>query len=309
MRLDTDGMVWERNRNYFGEVSGNVGRVEFRFIPEQGERWRTFLQGEGDVVYAPGGSQAAPFETVRPQSSRDLWVGILEFNAQLPPLNDVRVRRALAHALDLESLAAVRDAIPAHGGMVHPEVPGHSPGLKLRFDPEHARRLFSEAGYPDGAGCPPLILEHSPGNERHSEEIVHQWQDILKVGVELRPLEFSRSPHNPTSHCGIFGFVGDYPDPDTFLRQLLGFHTWLTPDALGAQYMQLVEDAVQVRNRVRRMAMYREADRILVAERALVIPLDYGLKLWWQVLRPWVKGLEPMPTVSTPIKHVRIEPH
>lgn len=309
MRLDTDGMVWERNRNYFGEVSGNVGRVEFRFIPEQGERWRAFLQGEGDVVYAPGGSQVAPFEIMRSEYNRNLWVELLELNAQLPPLNDVRVRRALAHALDLESPAAVRHATPAHGGMVHPAVPGHSPGLKLPFDPEQARRLFIEAGYPDGAGFPSLILEHSLGSERHSEEIVLQWQDILKVRVERRPFDFSRPHHNPGSHCGIFGFVGDYPDPDTFLRQLLGFHTWLTPDALGAQYMQLVEDAVQVGERAQRMAMYREADRILVVERALVIPLDYGGKLAGFALRTWVKGLEPMPTVSTPIKRVRIEPH
>jgi hypothetical protein len=83
----------------------------------------------------------------------------------------------------------------------------------------------------------------------------------------------------------------------------------LTPDLLGPRYLQLVEDAVQVRDRERRMAMYREADRILVTERVLVVPLDYGPKMSGHILRPWVKGLKPMPMVATPLKRVRIEPH
>ncbi len=309
LRLDADGMVLQRNRDYFGEVSGNVGRAEIRFIGGEDERWRTFLRGEGDSIFVLGREPNAPFETTRLEDKHNLSTEFLEFNAQLPPLNNVRVRRALAHALDLEAIAGAIDSVPARGGMVHPAVAAHSPELNLRFDPEQARHLFAEAGYPDGVGFPPLILEHYPHLAKLSQMIVRQWQDILNVRAELYPVEFDQAINRPISHCGVFGWVGDYPDPDNFLRLLVAFHLWLTPDVLGARYMDLVEDAVQVRDRAQRMAMYREADRILVAERILLMPLGYDAKIDCLVLRPWVKGLEPLPIVSTLIKQVRVEPH
>jgi ABC-type oligopeptide transport system substrate-binding subunit len=136
-----------------------------------------------------------------------------------------------------------------------------------------------------------------------------QWREALNVRVELRQVDLD-DPCKPTNHLGVYAYIGDYPDPDTFLRQPLAFYRWLTAETLGARYIQLVEDAVQVQNRAQRMSLSREADRILVADRVLVMPLDYGAKSWQFVLRSWVKGLLPTPAGEmTPLKQGWIEPH
>lgn len=310
IRLSEDYMVWERNRDFFGDFVGNVGRVEFRVIGDDDERRDAFLQGEGDLIRNYLLNVAAPFETARWQHDPTLTVNHLIFNAQLPPLDDVRVRRALAHALDVEAIAAIQNYNPAHGGMVHPGAPGHSPGLNFRFDPDAARRLFAEAGYPDGVGFPPLVMEFESSRRRQSrEELARQWRDALNVRTELREVD-RHDPGKATSHLGFYAYIGDYPDPDTFLRQPLAFYRWLNPETLGARYMQLVEDAVQVQDRAQRMSMYREADRILVAERVLLIPLDYGAKSWEFVLHPWVKGVLPTSAGEMSLlKQAWIEPH
>jgi oligopeptide transport system substrate-binding protein len=222
-------------------------------------------------------------------------------------MNDIRVRRALAHALDLEEFAHLQDTVPARGGVVHPHVPGHSPGLDLGFDPDAARHLLAEAGFPDANGMPLLRFEHPGFEETVIQSLVQQWWETLNLRVEVIYNKPGEPTHRASSHLFIHGWMGDYPDPDTFLRESLPYHRWLTPNAVGARYMQLIEDAVHVLGRAQRMAMYREADRILVAERVLVIPLDYGSKDWDHITRPWVTV--PTPNSMMPFKKVTIQPH
>ena len=86
----------------------------------------------------------------------------------------------------------------------------------------------------------------------------------------------------------INGWQADYPDPDNFLRKSdaiaqlkrLGWH--------DPAYDRLVEEASRTPDRAKRLAMYRQADRLLVAEQALVLPIFYSLERY--LIKPWVKN-------------------
>ena len=100
--------------------------------------------------------------------------GVLVFDASRPPFDDARVRRAFALCLDRERLVnEVWGAywFPAMGGFVPPGLPGHTPDVALPCDPERARQLLAEAGYPNGEGFPVVELWHSPPYNRYWDDL------------------------------------------------------------------------------------------------------------------------------------------
>ncbi len=90
-------------------------------------------------------------------------VNLLTFNTSAPPLNDVRVRQAIAYAIDRESL--IRDLLLGQGKLAHSILPEESwayvPGQKYSFDPAMAKKLLDEAGLkdPDGDGPQPRFAK------------------------------------------------------------------------------------------------------------------------------------------------------
>ena len=120
------------------------------------------------------------------------------FNARTRPLDDRRVRRAIAHAIDR---ASIRETIfagryhPAHG-IVPPGTPGFNlHARELPFAPDHARVLLRQAGYGNGRRFPPLTLWASVKTERLVQE--HQFikAALADVGV---PLEIRYETDWPT---------------------------------------------------------------------------------------------------------------
>ena len=113
------------------------------------------------------------------------------FDVNRPPFDDPRVRRAFVLATDREMLAdvALRGYVfPATGGFVPPGIPGHSPGIGSPYDPEGARQLLAEAGYPDGRGFPVVgaLLPRAAITLAGCEYQQAQWQENLGVEIVWR---------------------------------------------------------------------------------------------------------------------------
>ena len=83
------------------------------------------------------------------------------------------------------------------------------------------------------------------------------------------------------------GWLADYPDPDNFLRQSDALSQLHRLGWQDATYDRLVEEASRTPDRLKRMAMYRQADRLLVAEQILVLPIFYFIGS--ELVKPWVK--------------------
>jgi oligopeptide transport system substrate-binding protein len=230
------------------------------------------------------------------------------FDTSRPPFDDPRVRQAFALAIDRESLAnvAFRGYVsPATGGFVPPSIPGHSAGIGLPYDPKRARHLLAEAGYPGGHGFPDVDSPTRRAALPHPEYLQTQWRENLSIEITWEVMEWAiyleRLEESP--HIFLMGWLADYHDPDNFLRVGLWRERvrWRNEG-----YDRLVEEARRVTDQGARMQLYRQADRILVEE-AAIIPLYYGRQ--HLLVKPWVSKFLPTSAAGRPRwKDVVIEP-
>jgi oligopeptide transport system substrate-binding protein len=287
-------MVLSRNPGYHSRFTGNLQRVEVSPLMDPAASVELYGDDELDTFHVCD-LPPADLDRARQRhagelvSVPNLATEYLAFDVSRPPFDDPRVRRALVLATDRERMADVvltGTDFPATGGFVPAGMLGHSARIALSHDPDQARQLLAEAGYPGGRGFPVVNLLIARKRVPQSEYLQAQWREYL--GIEIAPeivdywMFLDRLDKEPP-HMWLIGWTADYPDPDNFLR--VGFPRQETGWRNEA-YVRLVEEARRVMDQEQRMEMYHEADRILVEE-AAIMPFSYG---GCQLLvKPWVR--------------------
>jgi oligopeptide transport system substrate-binding protein len=187
-------------------------------------------------------------------------------------------------------------------------MPGHSRGIDLPFDPEAARQLLAEVGYPDGRGFPTIdcLARDDPGFDLACEYLQAQWLENLGVEIAWKQVEwgsFFDRISEETPPMWMVGWWMDYPDPDDILR----IQWWL---GLGGRqnkaYSRLVEDARRATAQEERMSMYGQADKILIEE-APILRLAYGR--FHTLVKSWVRRHLTCPLKWWFWKDIILEPH
>ncbi|HEX6984020.1 MAG TPA: peptide ABC transporter substrate-binding protein, partial [Planctomycetaceae bacterium] len=155
-------LVLEKNPTYRDADRVALDRVVFDPTEDVNTSLKQFAAGETDWV--PGNLPASQVEVwrERPEWYAEPYLGtyFYRINVTRPPLDDPRVRKALALAVDREAITryVTRAGEIPHTGFVPKHMPDY-PGVEgLGFDPAAARRLLAEAGYPGGEGFPPVEL-------------------------------------------------------------------------------------------------------------------------------------------------------
>ncbi len=161
-------LVLVANPNYWGKNPSNVTEVIYSPIKSEATRIAALLSGEIDFVLDPSPQdlgrlrQNANLKVVDGVENRTMFFGMDQFRDELPgsnvkgknPLKDQRVRMALYQAIDIASLSRVtmRGLSQPTGALVAPQVNGWTEGVNKRhpYDLAAAKKLLSDAGYPDG---------------------------------------------------------------------------------------------------------------------------------------------------------------
>jgi ABC-type transport system substrate-binding protein len=226
-----------------------------------------------------------------------------------PPLEDIRVRKALAHAIGSVPKIFQGKSQLRRGGIIPRGMPGHSPALGYAHNPDLARRLFDEAGYPDGRGFPSLQagIGTELGFDTYKEPI--EWMAAtLGIKVNFKPTTYSYD-YAGSLQLNILGWILDFPDPDRIMRfgsfnEILRRSGWNKAD-----YDKLVDQAATTQNRSIRMKLYRRADYILVSEQIVIVPVEYGeIRPIIQISQPWVKEVKNYPIGGwIPYKYLTID--
>lgn len=297
--------VFTADPNYNGRYKASLEKVIVQFMTAGSVGLFPYENNEIDMV------AVTPTDIARvrsdPELSKELYTwphqstGYLLYQTQRPPFDDVRVRQALAHAIDRETLAGVVMqglAKPAYG-MLPINFPGHA-GDRFRslqaYDPPFARRLLTEAGYPGGAGFPSTDLWIS-GTDQTTRQITQAIQGMLKSNLNIEidvqtkdSASYISALYKHQIPFSLSGFQSDYPDPHNLLSMVwhsqpvgYGRHDWQ-----DEEFDRLLEQADTEIDPDRRYDLYGEAERILVAEAAGVF-LYHGVKA--ELRKPWIKGI------------------
>jgi oligopeptide transport system substrate-binding protein len=214
------------------------------------------------------------------RSDPSLSVTYYGFDTSQAPFNDVRVRQAFAMAVDWRRLAELDEpgsSVPATG-LVPAGIPGTPEGDFLpAYDPEGARALLAEAGYPGGAGLEPISFIANGGG--YDEGIVAMLEKNLGVTIDYATMEFDlyqeRLATDPPQIWSL-SWVADYPGPNDFLGVLLGTGSTANQGRWSnAAFDDAIAQASSAADPDTAKAMYEKAMAI-IKDQAPVVPVSYG---------------------------------
>jgi len=226
----------------------------------------------------------------------------LFFKTEQPPFNDVRVRQAIAHAIDRVSLCAVvlRGTMEPAYTMNPPTLPGYV-GDKHRalqqYDPALAKQRLAEAGYPNGRGFPKTemwLRQAAPNIKSTAVAIQGMLKNTLGIDIDVRDQEqkvFTDNMVRRDIPMAMIGYTYDYPDPSDMIGLVwhsqptgYGRHDWK-----NEAFDDLVDRAARELDQEKRMQMYDDAERIL-AEDVGGVFLFHNLSI--ELRKPWLKGIK-----------------
>lgn len=289
-------LVLTPNPYYYGEKP-KLDRVVIYTINEQVTALSLYETGALDFLFnmpAP----SIPYYKNSPEYHRYPYIAVyyLGFNVLKPPVDNVLVRRALAMAIDKEKIPQILKGgqIPANS-YLPPGILGHNPELGLKFNPEKARKLLEEAGYPSGKNFPEITLSFNSleDNQLICEFVQEQWQKNLGIKVYLRNMEWKvylKELQYSAPQVWRLGWIADYPDPDTFLTVFLSESGNNHTSWKSKEYDELVERASLETDEKKRKELCDHAQKLLLEEATAIIPLYFYAQNW--LIKPYVKGLE-----------------
>ena len=319
-----DTLVVERDPMYWDAATVKLDEIHFYPMADNPTIMNLYKVGEVDAVL----NHTVPnawLDVVRTKKdymdSVEASIDYLQINVTKPPMTDVRVRKAFNYAIDKNAWAAWRKIVkPLTAFTPEGIFPGYPQPKGDQFDPERARQLLGEAGFPvvkkdDGSySCPSFPISEveytyntQESNKAMAEWMQAQWKQNLGITVPLRNMEWKTflSVRAKLEYKGFTrgAWSADYMDPFTFLSL---FYTggesgtgWLDP-----KYVAMVDEANRMLDPQKRYELLAKAEKYMLDAQP-VIPIDTAAVNW--VKKPYVKGMFPNPGDLYAWKYVYIE--
>jgi oligopeptide transport system substrate-binding protein len=289
----------ERNENYWDNATTRLNGIVFYPIDSQTTEERMFRDGQLHHTYDVPLDKVPVYQAEQPELihvSPYLGTYFYNINTTRPGLDDVRVRRALAMSIDRELLAeTVTQGVYTPGySMVPPGALGYEPPKLFDYNPEEARRLLAEAGYPGGQGLPTFTILYNT-LEQHQKiavAIQQMWNKELGINVQIQNQEWQvylNSQDVMDYDIARRGWIADYVDPNGFLDLFLTDGGNNDTGFSNARYDEIIlRQAPATQDREARYALYREAEELLITEMPVLPIYIYQSK---HLNHPSVKGM------------------
>jgi oligopeptide transport system substrate-binding protein len=296
----THSITVERNPHYWDAATVKLNEIVFVPISSDATEERAFRDGQIHTTETVPLSKIPMYREKHPEFFHEnplLSTYFYRFNVTKPPMNNLKVRQALALAVDRAGLIrnVLRSGQKPTTGFTPPGAgEGYEAPNILRFDPTKARQLLAEAGYPGGKGFPKceILINTSEAHRTIAEAIQEMWKKHLGISVGVLNQDWGvylDSQKRLDYNISRAGWVGDFLDPFTFLS------LWQTDDGnnqtgwSNARYDELLKGSLREGDTQKRLGLLTEAETLLLQE----LPV---LPIYWYVrpvlMRPEVRGLQ-----------------
>jgi peptide/nickel transport system substrate-binding protein len=312
-------VVLEKNPTYW-KYPVKVERVIYRPIVEDQARLTELLTGTLDVIVGVpadfvGQLEQNPKITLLKQVGAHVWY--LGMNNQKKPFDDKRVRQALNYAVNKEAI--VKDVLKGTGassrGPVLPGTWGADPALKAYpYDPERAKKLLAEAGYPSGFSTTLWVPESGSGMQAPVAMSTVMQSNLKAVGVNvtLQTMEWGAylaKLRTKEQELFALSWMAGTEDPDMVMYPLLHSSQWTPVGPNRALYKNprfdaLLQQARLSTDQAKRAHLYKEAQRILVDDAPWVF-VDHEIQI--AALSKRVQGFKLHPSFDLRVETISLK--
>lgn len=283
-----------RNEHYWNRDKVRLERILFYPIENQLTEERSFRTGLIDLTESALTTKVPSYRRNRPNLIKlDPYLAtyFYRFNTVRPPFNDPRVRRAFAMTVDRVAICTrimTANQRPAYAFTV-PDPHGYTCTEAIPFDPEAARRLLAEAGYPGGKGFPDVSILYNTqvDHKTIAEAIQSMWKEHLGVNVALLNQEwkvYMDSERNFDYDISRAGWVGDFNDPINFLEIWTKDNGNNRTGWYSDEYERLLEQSRRTADQEQRYEVFQKAEKILLDE-APLLPIYYYTHVYFKSAR------------------------
>lgn len=282
--VKNDYIRYRKHPDYWGDAP-TIDMLVFDISPKSSARLAKLITGDCSVSALPKAGELAvvkEHDNIELETQPGLNVAFWAFNTQKAPFNDVRVRQALAHAIDKQNIlrAVYQDTAVEGHGVLPPASWAYADNVsELEYSPKKAKALLAQAGITQltiDIWAMPVARIYNP-NALKTAELIQS--DLANIGVDVNIISYdwsvftqklSRSDYDSV----LIGWNADNSDPDNFFTPLLSCASlgsssnrsrWCNP-----QFDAILEQARSVTSRLERKALYQEAEAILDDEVPLV---------------------------------------
>jgi oligopeptide transport system substrate-binding protein len=301
-----DRIELKRNAKYWN--AENVWLDGLIFYETSNENMAHDWYESGKLHWTPGLVPLDIVPSLRKSRRSDYYVDDIlcvyyyVFNVLKPPFDNVQVRRAFNMAFDKGQL--VRQVLGQGQRPATHLVPpylgkrrGYSEVRGDSFNPEKARKLLADAGYPGGKGLPELRLTYntSEGHRLIAEFFQQSLKRHLGVDITISNMEWKsllQALHSREFQISRASWCADYPDPENFLSVFHSQGENNYPGYNNSEFDRLLEKLRRTGNQEERNRLTAKAEGILNSELPL-LPMYFYVRSY--MLKDFVRGLEPDP--------------
>jgi oligopeptide transport system substrate-binding protein len=274
-----------RNPKYWDAANVRMNTVDVLPAPSPNTAFNFYHSGVADLILDKSmvPTSLVPDLKKRPDyhATPILATYFIRYNTKRAPFTDVRVRKAFSMVVDKTLLTekVTQAGEPPTDAFVPPGTAGYQPPAGVKRDPEAARKLLAEAGFPGGAGFPVvryLYTNKSETDEKIAVEVQAMFKRELGISVLLAKQEWAVYLNSLSALDFDFcrsSWVGDYNDPNTFMDMFLTGGGNNNCGWSNKRYDELIALAAKETDKAKRYDIFREAETILIRDEMPVCPL------------------------------------
>jgi ABC-type transport system substrate-binding protein len=288
-------------------------KVVVNIITENQPRWLNFLKGKLDVLGIPKDNfdqavtpdksidQSLSKKGIRLEIKPGIDVTYIAFNHTVKVFQDVRVRRAMSLAYDIDETNKLfynNNGQPAQS-IVPPSIAGHVEGYFnpwAKYDIVLAKKLMAEAGFPEGKGFPEVSYE-ALASTQSRQMAEHFAKSMEKIGIKVKVNtntwpELMKKQKNKDAQLYGISWLADYPDAENFLQLIYGPN--MSPGSNGsnfndAEFNKLFKVASLMQDSPERTKKYEELYK-MAGEK---VPWIYGVhRKNFFLIHGWLKNFK-----------------